>query len=233
MRFEQMRRTVLVEQVIAEVTTQLQAGEWVVGQRLPSESQLAAELGVGRSTVREAVRALISNGLLESRQGAGTFVRAREPRSGDLSARLRRAGVLEVYEARHGLELVAGRLAAVRRTDRDLSLLETALARRRRARSAGRVQAFVDADLDFHRGVVAAAHNPVLVDLFDAFLDVLRGALLDLAGDPVLRQDTHPEHAALADAIRRGDQDAAVAATTGHLRGTEARLTALLERSTP
>ena len=224
------RRTVLVDQVIGELERQVHSGSWALGERVPSETQLAKELGVGRSTVREAVRALISSGLLESRQGAGTFVRARVPRSADLSARLRRAGVLEVYEVRHGLELLAARLAAARRTDDDLLRLEAALTRRRRARSAGRIKAFVDADLDFHRGVIAAAHNPVLTDLFDTFLDVLRGALLDLAGDPVLRQDTHPQHVALAEAIRRGDQEAAAAATADHLHSTQERLSRLLER---
>jgi DNA-binding FadR family transcriptional regulator len=224
------RRTVLVEQVIGELERQVHSGSWALGERLPSETQLAEELGVGRSTVREAVRALISSGLLESRQGAGTYVRALAPRAADLPARLRRAGVLEVYEVRHGLEMLAARLAAARCTDDDVLRLEAALTRRRRARSAGRIKAFVDADLDFHRGVVAAAHNPVLTDLFDAFLDVLRGALLDLAGDPVLRQDTHPQHIALAQAIRRGDQDAAAEATADHLHRTEEKLSQLLER---
>lgn len=225
-----VRRRDLVGKVIGELESQVLSGTWTVGERVPSEHQLAADLGVGRSTVREGVRVLVSSGLLESRQGGGTFVRARVPRSADLSARLRRAGVLEVCEVRHGLELQAARLAAARRTDEDLLRLEAALARRRRARSAGRVTAFVDADLDFHRGVIAAAHNPVLTDLFDAFLDVLRGALLDLAADPALRQDTHPQHVQLAQGIRRADEKAAVAATADHLYRTEEMLSRPLER---
>lgn len=203
------------------------SGAWVPGDRLPTEIQLAQLLGVGRSTVREAVRALVSSGMLESRQGSGTFVRPRAPRWGDLSARLRRAGVLEVYEVRHGLELHAARLAATRRTEEDLRCLDAALARRRRARSAGRIAAFVDADLDFHRGVIAATHNPVLVELFDTFLDVLRVTLVDLAEDPALRRDTHPEHLALAAAIRGENPEAAVAATVEHLSGTEQALVRL------
>jgi len=226
-----VRRVALVEQVADELARKLQSGTWVPGDRLPTEVHLAQLLGVGRSTVREAVRALVSNGMLESRQGSGTFVRSCAPRSGDLSARLRRAGVLEVYEVRHGLELHAARLAATRRTEEDLQCLDAALTRRRRARAAGRIAAFVDADLDFHRGVIAAAHNPVLTELFDTFLDVLRAALVDLAEDPELRQDTHPQHSALTTAIRGGDPDAAVAATVEHLSGTEQALARLVRVS--
>ncbi len=232
MPLETARRNHLVDSVITQLEGEIGAGTWPPGAQLPSETQLAGELGVGRSTVREAVRALVSTGVLESRQGSGTFVRSPRPRPADLAARLRRGGVLEVYEVRQGLELVAARSAAVRRTAEDLASMEEALTRRRRARSAGRTRAFVDADLDFHRSVVAAAHNPVLTDLFDSFLDVLRRALLDLAGDPALRQDTHPEHVALARAIRRSDEEGATAATAAHLRRTEEMLHRLLERAT-
>lgn len=224
-----VRKTALVESVVAQLERLLGDGAWSVGQRLPSEQRLADELGVGRSTVREAVRVLVSQGLVQPRQGAGTFVRAREPRAGDLPARLRRAGVLEVYEVRHGLEVQAARLAAARRSDTDLRQMDDALARRRRARSAGRHRAFVDADLDFHRTVVAAAGNPVLGELFDVFADALRAALLDLAADPGYAEDTHAHHVALGEAIRAGDAAAAAAATEGHLCGTEAALRRLVE----
>ncbi|WNV77215.1 FadR/GntR family transcriptional regulator [Geodermatophilus sp. DSM 44513] len=224
-----VHRTALVESVVAQLERQLGDGAWSVGERLPAEHRLAEELGVGRSTVREAVRVLLSRGLVESRQGAGTFVRAREPRAEDLPARLRRAGVLEVYEVRHGLEVQAARLAAARRTEADVRRMDDALARRRRARAAGRPQAFVDADLDFHRAVVAAAGNPVLQELFDAFTAALRAALLDLVADPGYAEDTHALHVALGEAIRRGEPAAAAAATEAHLCGTEAALRRLAE----
>lgn len=225
------RRTVLVDEVVRQLEQQVGTGVWRVGDRLPAEQQLAEQLGVGRSTVREAVRALVGSGLVETRQGAGTFVRARAPRTDDLPGRLRRAGVLEVYEVRHGLELQAARLAAQRRTQADVDALSAALARRKRARAAGRTGAFIDADIDFHRGVVAAAGNQVLTDLFEVFLDALRAALTNLVQDPELSQDTHPAHVALAEAIRRGDPEAAAAATAEHLGATEAAVRRLLEEA--
>ena len=106
----------LVEQAAARLREQIAAGEWPVGSRLPGETTLAASLGVGRSTVREALRALAGQGLVRPRQGAGVFVTATEP-AADLGTRLRRAAVADVYEVRMMVETQAARLAAARRTD--------------------------------------------------------------------------------------------------------------------
>ena len=75
-------RQQVVDGVIAQLEAQIEAGAFAVGDRLPTEPELMAQLGVGRSTVREAVRALAHVGLVEVRQGAGTFVRARRPAAG-------------------------------------------------------------------------------------------------------------------------------------------------------
>ena len=115
-------RQSLVEQAAAELARLLAAGHWPIGTRLPGELELGRLLGVGRSTVREAVRSLAAVGMVEARQGAGTFVASASPLT-PLDRRLRRAGVAEVYEVRMALELEAARLAAARRTDADLAAL--------------------------------------------------------------------------------------------------------------
>ena len=69
------RREPLADQVIAQLRTQITSGEWPVGSRIPTEVELVEQLGVARNTVREAVRALAHNGLLDIRQGSGTYVR--------------------------------------------------------------------------------------------------------------------------------------------------------------
>lgn len=229
MALGQLRRAVLAEQAVAELQKQLAAGEWAVGERLPAEQQLAEQLGVGRSTVREALRALANAGWVESRQGAGTFVLAHRPTVTDLATTLRRAQMIEVYEVRQGLELQAGRLAAARRTAADLRRMDEALVRRKRALSAGRMPAYVDADLDFHRAVVTAAHNSVLSDVFASFSAALRTTLTSLTQDPGPRNASHAVHVALAEAIRAGDADAAAAATVDHLSDTQARLERLID----
>ncbi|MFJ3666519.1 FadR/GntR family transcriptional regulator [Streptomyces sp. NPDC090106] len=206
-----LRPSPLVEQAAARLRAQIADGHWPVGTRLPGETTLAKELGVGRSTVREALRALAGAGLVRARQGAGVFVLATEPLA-DWPTRLRRAAVTDVYEVRMGIEVHAARLAARRRTPEDVAALERAL-EGRRAASAADDTAFVDADIAFHAAVVAAAHNPVLADLFAEFVPVLRQGLTELLTLTGLRADdpgTGDEaHAALVRAVADGDAETA------------------------
>jgi GntR family transcriptional regulator, transcriptional repressor for pyruvate dehydrogenase complex len=224
-----LRRSPLVEQAIERLREQITSGVWPVGSRLPSEATLAAELGVGRSTIREAIRALASTGMVESRQGAGTFVRAATAADAGLRTRLRRAALLDVYEVRHALELQAARLAATRRDADDLANLQRALDRRQAALAVARDATFVEADLAFHHAVVDAAHNPILTELFASFTTALREAMFDLFDDRELQVDATPAHLDLAAAIRAGDPEAASAATSAHLDATIRKLQALLE----
>ncbi|MEW2517603.1 FadR/GntR family transcriptional regulator [Actinacidiphila alni] len=122
------RPSPLVEQAAQLLRERIAAGRWPVGARLPGETALAASLGVGRSTVREAVRALAGAGMLRTRQGAGVFVIAAEPVE-EWSVRLGRAAAADVHEVRALLEARAVRLAARRRTERDIAALRAALAR--------------------------------------------------------------------------------------------------------
>lgn len=132
MPLDAVRPSPLVEQAAARLREQITGGHWPVGTKLPGETTLAAELGVGRSTVREALRALAGAGLVRPRQGAGVFVIAAEAAE-DWPTRLRRAAVTDLYEVRMLVEVQAARLAAERRTPEDVTALEDALAGRRAA----------------------------------------------------------------------------------------------------
>lgn len=206
-----LSRHPLSDQAAERLREQVESGRWPVGAKLPGENALAKELGVGRSTVREAIRALAGSGMLETRQGAGVFVIAARPVE-DWQARLRRASVVHLFEVRGLLEVEAAALAAERRDEDDLAALDLALAGRRDA-ARGDDEAFVDADIALHAAVVAAAHNPVLSDLFAGFGPALRRGLLELVALLPLRHD-HPEpgadaHASLVEAVRRGDPERA------------------------
>ncbi|MEU3573265.1 GntR family transcriptional regulator, partial [Kitasatospora sp. NPDC036755] len=113
-----LRPSPLAEQAAALLEERIRSGGWPVGGKLPGEVALAAELGVGRSTVREALRTLAAAGMVQSRQGSGVFVTADRP-TGDWAARLRRAELAHVYEVRTVVEVQAARLAAARRTEAD------------------------------------------------------------------------------------------------------------------
>lgn len=221
-------RTSLVMQVAEALRARLASSEagWQPGDKVPPEHRLAQELGVGRSTVREAVRVLANEGWLEPRQGAGTFVRPKADSSPGLLSRLRRARIIEVFEARHGLEVEAARLAAQRRTDADLERIDEALRRRAEVDGGPQVHAFVGADIDFHAAVVDAAHNEVLAGLFDSFAGLLRESMLDLSTHHLGTAEASASHTALAEAIRRRDPDGAAEAARLQFTPTEEHLRA-------
>ncbi|MFG6199487.1 FadR/GntR family transcriptional regulator [Nonomuraea sp. JJY05] len=221
-----LRPSPLVEQATQHLREQITQGEWPVGTRLPGENALAKTLGVGRSTVREALRALAGAGLVQARQGSGVFVIATEVAE-DWPARLRRAAITDVYEVRMMVETQAARMAAQRRTEEDVAALEEALAARAGA-AAEDDAAFVDADIALHAAVVAAAGNPVLTDLFAEFAPALREGLIGLVEVLGLRSRDrnpgHDAHAELVAAVRDGDGDAAGAILQAELEQTLAHL---------
>ncbi|GAB3213190.1 FadR/GntR family transcriptional regulator [Marinactinospora thermotolerans] len=203
------RRTGLVDQVISQLRTQIDSGEWTVGDRIPTETELSEQLEVGRNTVREAVRALAHAGLLEIRQGAGTFVRASSELGGALRRRLERSRLLENLEVRRALELEAARLAALRHTEDDIAEIEAALAQRDTAWAQRDMAAFVEADFSFHRAVVKATHNSLLIELYDDIAQVVYDSIAHTAyGEP--DQEEGMNHANLSRAIRDGDPDRAL-----------------------
>ncbi|MFG1925597.1 FadR/GntR family transcriptional regulator [Cryptosporangium sp. NPDC048952] len=209
----------LVDQAVAYLRGEIESGRWPVGSKLPGETTLARTLGVGRTTVREALSALAGAGMVRARQGAGVFVLADRP----ADDWLQRAAVADVYEVRMMLEVQAAGLAAQRRTPADVAALRDALAARRDAADRDDA-AFVDADVALHGAVVTAAGNPALTALFGEFTPVLRGALVDLVALLGLRTtDRTPgdtSHAALVDAIERGDAAAATAVLQDELGRT-------------
>ena len=207
-RVTQVRRASLADQAAELLLERIRSGEWALGEKLPGETTLAPQLGVGRSTVREAIRQLAGRGVLTSRQGAGVFVTALEVPE-DWDAVLRRADIVSVIEGRVAIEAEAAALAAARRTPADLRAIRRALARRAENRSD--IERHVDVDMQFHRAIVVAAHNPVLVEMFDSFTPRVRAAMIDMLR---LRQDfgsaaDQQAHVELADAI--ADRDAATA----------------------
>ncbi|MCE4026557.1 FadR family transcriptional regulator [Microbacterium sp. Au-Mic1] len=190
--------------------------EWALGARLPGETTLAAQLGVGRSTVREAIRQLAGRGVLSARQGAGVFVTALDVRE-DWDAVLQRADIVSVIEARAAIEGDAAALAAERRSADDLRAIRRALRNRSEHRSD--LEEHVDADLAFHRAIVVAAANPILTELFDGFTPRLRQTMIAMLrirasfGD----DEDHEAHVRLVDAIRSRDAAAASRLSRSHL----------------
>ncbi|MEV1294281.1 FCD domain-containing protein [Pseudonocardia sp. NPDC049635] len=214
------RRGSLVDEVIAQLRDAIATGEWPVGYRIPAESELTARLRVGRNTVREAVRALAHGGLLEVRQGDGTYVRATSELSGALRT-LCGPELREVLEVRRTLEVEAARLAAARRTDEDLDLLRRSLADRDVAVEAAAVAArrgeepgtaelerAARADTDFHLAVVRCSGNSLLVELYRGVVEAVAGSVVTTMPATV-GTDDDVSHTGIVEAIEAGDVERA------------------------
>ncbi|MBB1260813.1 FadR/GntR family transcriptional regulator [Streptomyces alkaliterrae] len=216
------RRAALSAQVIEELRRQITSGAWPVGSRIPTEPELVEQLGVARNTVREAVRALAHNGLLDIRQGSGTFVAATSELAGVMQRRFADAATRDVAELRSTLEAEGARLAARRRTEEDVERLEALLERREAAWDSGDVGRFVEADATLHLAVVEASHNEVLTALYADLGAVVRDFLRSDVGDE-LRPEEHLDHSRMLAAIRDRDEAAAAAEAASHAwhcRGT-------------
>ena len=203
-----VQRESLSEQAARLLLDRIQAGEWEVGQKLPGETTLAPQLGVGRSTMREAIRQLAGRGILTTRQGSGVFVHAVVPVD-DWDSFVIRATIASILEARIAIECEAAALAAERCTGDDLVAIRTALARR--GREVVTIDARVDADMAFHRSIVTASQNELLIELFDTFAARSREAMvqmLELSGEPATEAD-QLVHAEIVEAVEA--RDAAVA----------------------
>ncbi|MFM9367089.1 FadR/GntR family transcriptional regulator [Streptomyces sp. Da 82-17] len=209
------RRSALADQVITELRNQITSGEWPVGSRIPTEPELVEQLGVARNTVREAVRALAHNGLLDIRQGSGTYVAATSELAGVMHRRFADADPKHIAELRSTLESTAAKLAAERRTERELKQLDALLERREQAWQERDRDAFIEADATFHLAVVSAGHNEVLTELYADLGEVLRAWLRDDVGEQ-LTPENNMDHVRLVDAIRAGDAETAAAEAAGY-----------------
>lgn len=220
----QVTRTPLADQAADLLLERIRSGEWALGEKLPGETTLAPQLGVGRSTLREAIRQLAGRGVLAARQGSGVFITALDV-SEDWDIVLRRAGIISVIEARIAIETEAASLAAARRTPADVRAIRQALSARAEYRDE--IESHVDADTAFHRAIVAAAHNPILLDLFDSFTPRLREAMIEMLRIRKTFGHTADQdlHGGLADAIFDRDADTAAQRSRAHLMSLRDSLT--------
>ncbi|GAB3568102.1 FCD domain-containing protein [Amycolatopsis endophytica] len=221
----QVQRHRLAEQAADLLLDRIRSGEWALGAKLPGETTLASQLGVGRSTLREAIRELAAKGVLETRQGAGVFVRALDVAQ-EWDAVLRRAGIVAVIETRIAIESEAAALAAERRTPADLRAIRRALA----GRTGARVEELLDADTAFHRSVVVAGHNEILVELFDSVSARVRQAMVEMLRLRPGGADQEA-HADLTEAIAARDPERARISSRTHLTALKTRLSAPGDRA--
>lgn len=197
----------LVDQALEQLRLRIAEGVWAVGERLPTEPELCAELGISRNTVREAMRVLAFSGLIEIRQGDGSYLRSMTDPLGTMRA-LSHCTLGQAQETRQILEVEAIGLAAQRRTASDLRALRTALDASA-ALYQGDLEAYISADLAFHQRLVDAAHNPALSELYQYFSAIVGAQLRQTLNLSPRRQAVFDLHVALLDAVEQQDPERA------------------------
>ncbi|MBK1874522.1 MULTISPECIES: FadR/GntR family transcriptional regulator [Marinobacter] len=196
----------LVETAIESLRHAIETEQWLVGDKLPVEAELSEALGVSRNTVREAVRVLAHVGMLETRQGDGTYVRATRD-AGETLKRIARTQLTDQLEVRIMLETEAAKLAAQRRTDQDVRAMTMALDARGKADS--NLQERIRHDEAFHHALVAASHNSALSELYDYFSHAITQTIERTESDADLPEPSQEDHELLLAAVRRQDSDKA------------------------
>jgi DNA-binding FadR family transcriptional regulator len=210
-------RTPLAAEVTAKLRAMVHSGEWPLHQRIPSETELMAGLGVSRGTLREGIKALAHSGMLEVRRGDGTYVRATSEMSGAARRMYQDHSEEHILEVRLGLDTQAARLAARNATADDVSALRALLTARDEAWSAGDYEAWAQADWGFHERVAQASGNPLLHELYVSFGAAFHQDLLKQQRRPGFDGRPHEGHDVLVDAIERQDGEAAVATVNRNL----------------
>jgi len=160
------------ELILDEITRLITEGILKPGDRLPSENELAERFGVGRSSLREAMRALQLLGIIEVIQGKGTFLRQTTvlPLATDW-ARLSGMGLIsQVMEARQIIEVAIAQLAAERATEEDIAAMRAAIRRAEEARGDSVTSG--EASVEFHLALAEATHNEVLALMYKTVRDL-------------------------------------------------------------
>ncbi|MGC5248648.1 FadR/GntR family transcriptional regulator [Gordonia sp. DT219] len=214
---EALTRVPLSEQAARALLDDVAAGRWEVGEQLPGEVALAAELSVGRSTIREAIRRLAARGVLTTKQGVGVFLAAAKPAEPwDDLAQI--AEITDVIQVRIAIEARAAALAALAHDSDDAAAITRALEDRHTVTGSD-PETLAAVDMRLHRRIVAASHNSLLTALFDSIEPRLVAAMTDMLSLMPLDSKDDDDHGAVVDAILARDADAAESRTRTHLLG--------------
>lgn len=220
MRVRRIARPSAPEAVRNQILDLIQDGELTVGSKLPSEQELARSFGVSRPVVREGLGRLRSIGVIESRSGSGSFVRA---------TRIAPQGLLltggytsnELHEIRSEIEVPGAALAAGRRSEPQLATLTDIVERHRHQPDA---EDWVADDLSFHVTVAEASSNSLRVRFVTELRELQSDLSLKMARIQGGLAAPVQEHAAIVEAIRRRDRGGAATAMQAHLDGIRSRL---------
>lgn len=205
-------RASTVDLIAVELRAAIHSGALVVGGPI-GEVEIASQLGVSRSPLREAAQRLVQEGLLTSTPGRGLRV-----------ATIRPEDLRDLYDARVAIESQAIRLVVARANARDIAEIEAALSTLMTASEGTDARKIGDADIAFHHSMVVQAGNSRLERYFSGLAIETRIASFSMSDGYVVRRDVSPSYRAIVDAIAAGDSGAAIAALESQMSDAVARL---------
>ncbi|WP_233430745.1 FadR/GntR family transcriptional regulator [Flavobacterium tructae] len=210
----------LAEEVASKIQEQITLGHYKINEKLPIEAELMKSFGVGRSSIREAMKLLANSGFLRIQQGVGTFVERLTSTREPMDQRIMRANVQDLDEVRQILEMKIAEKAAINRTDDDIVAMKEHLLNRMIAAKEGNLEECVEADIQFHIAIAKASKNEILADLYKSASVHLKKGFLHLYGDTKIFQETSAVHQQLLENIIAQDPKKAwntVAKIIGHI----------------
>jgi len=215
-----VKKKSLADEVASRLQERISLGKYKVNEKLPIEPELMKSFGVGRSTIREAIKILANSGLLRVQQGIGTFVELPTESKEPMDQRLKRANVQDLDEVRQLLEMKIAEKAAHNRTDSDIIAIRQHLANRKKAAAEGLINECIEADVQFHIAIAEASKNEILADLYKSTSIHLKNWFLHLYPDTGVFEETYILHEQLLKSIIAGDAKKAwtvAAKITGHV----------------
>jgi GntR family transcriptional regulator, transcriptional repressor for pyruvate dehydrogenase complex len=222
-QFRAVRKGRRYEEIAEQIQQLILKGVLKPGDRLPSERELAVKLGMGRSSLRDAIRTLEVMGILEPRQGHGTVVR--EPSAEALVVPLtnvlmrKREMIAELLDVRRMIEPALAARAAKNATPEEIAQLEEIL--KRQEVKVRRGEPAIEEDDEFHYAIARAARNGVVLKVLDVLMDLLRESRARSLQVPGRKNKSYAGHRRVLSAIRRRDGAAAESAVRKHLQEIE------------
>ncbi len=199
-----IKRISLAEEVAERLKEQIRSGVYPLDTKLPTEPALMKTFGVGRSSIREAIRILSNLGYLRVQQGLGTFVAEKEGNE-TLGQAFERASLADLLEVRQLLEIRIAEKAALNRTDKDLHKMSLLLDDRKAKAESGELIACIEADILFHQAIADACGNPMLTELYSASSKHVSLAFKQIYQHTQVFLDTQEAHVQLFKAIKQRD----------------------------
>ncbi len=223
-----VRRSNLVDEVIVQLRDMIESRKGQAGDRLPSEAEMAKSFGVGRSTLREAIRVLAHLGLVESRSGSGTFITGQTVRAVQQDRHVTLRELRHTLDFRYGVEIVACKLAAASRSESQMTDIRASWSACSALDVRDDYDGFARRDYAFHRAIVAASQNRLLLGAFESAAEDIQRASRTLLQLGPIESMLH-FHDDLVNAIARREVDGAEQAVRKNLDDVGRRIRMLAD----